>query len=231
MLLLALAIPAAVGADAVGQLRNAEDDYRAHLLRSRPDLASREGMRAADDRLLPVTEATLRTDAAWLARFSARLDALARGSLTPSERSRLDALRGRVERERAPHVSGAWRRDPALYLELGPGSVLDVAAEPTRGPCGRMKNVVKRLRMLPEVLRSARVTLRDGPASEAEAAPWRAAMDSLRALPSRLASCREPIREADLVEADSLALAACERFIRFLREERGVTVPPGGRRD
>lgn len=231
MLLLALAARVAVGADTGGLLRNAEDDYRGHLLRARPDLASRYGLRAADGRLAPVTEATLRSDSAWLEHFTGRLDAVDRGALTPREGERFDTLLARVERERAPHASGAWRRDPALYLELGPGSVLAAATEPGTSTCGRMKNVVKRLRALPEVLRAARVTLRDSAGPDSEAAPWRAAMDSLRVLPARLSACREPVREADLVEADTLALAACERFIRFLREERGVAVAPGGRRD
>lgn len=220
----------AVGADAAGLLRNAEDDYRAHLLRARPDLGSRIGLRAADGRLAPVTEATLRSDAAWLERFARRLAALDRRALTPLEGVRLDTLRARVEREREPHANGAWRRDPELYLRLGPGSVLDAAAAPNTSPCSRTKNVVKRLRVVPEVLRAARVILRDGPASDSAAVPWRAAMDSLRALPARLSACREPSREADLVEADSLALAAIDRFVRFLREERGGG-PPGGPSD
>lgn len=231
MLVLALAARVAVGADAGGLLRNAEDEYRSHLLRARPDLASRLGLRTADGKLVPVTEATLRSDAAWLERFAGRLAALDRRALAPLEGVRLDTLRARVEREREPHASGAWRREPAAYLALGPFAVLEAAAAPNTSPCGRAKNVVRRLRALPEVLRAARVTLRDVAASDTAAAPWLAAMDSLRALPARLAACREPTREADLVEADSLALAACERFVRFLREERGATDVQGGRRD
>lgn len=223
MLVLALAARVAVGADAGGLLRNAEDEYRSHLLRARPDLASRLGLRTADGKLVPVTEATLRSDAAWLERFAGQRPAV--------EGVRLDTLRARVEREREPHASGAWRREPAAYLALGPFAVLEAAAAPNTSPCGRAKNVVRRLRALPEVLRAARVTLRDVAASDTAAAPWLAAMDSLRALPARLAACREPTREADLVEADSLALAACERFVRFLREERGATDVQGGRRD
>lgn len=220
----------AAGADAFGQLRNAEDEYQAHLLRARPDLGTRAGLRAADGRLAPVTEATLRADAAWLERFDRRLAALNRRALAPLEAVRLDTLRARVERERGPHVSGAWRRDPSLYLQLGPGSVLEAAAVPNASPCTRAKNVVRRLRVVPEVLRAARVTLRDGALADTAAAPWFAAMDSLRALPGKLAACREPSREADLVEADSLSLAAIERFVRFLREERGAATP-GAPRD
>lgn len=176
-----------------------------------------------------MTEATLRADSAWLARFADRLAAIDRGALAPLEAVRLDTLRARVERERGPHESGAWRRDPALYLELGVGAALEAAALPDASPCRRAKYAVGRLRAVPEVLRAARVTLRDGAIAptDTSAAPWRAAMDSLRALPARLAACREPSREADLVEADSLALAACERFIRFLREERLVPGAPG----
>jgi hypothetical protein len=65
------------------------------------------------------------------------------------------------------------------------------------------------------------VTLDRAP-GPADAGPWLAMMDSLRALPGRLQSCREPLHEADLVEADSLALDALARFVRFLREERAA---------
>lgn len=177
---------------------------------------------------MPVTEATLRADSAWVEAFAARVAAIDRAALGTADAARLDTLRARVGRERAPHASGAWRRDPALYLELGPGAVLAVAAVPGAGACARVKHAAARLRALPEVLRSARVTLAGRALADTSAAPWFAAMDSLRALPARLASCRDPEREADLVEADSLALAACARFVRFLREE----VPPapaGGR--
>lgn len=183
---------------------------------------------------MPVTEATLRSDPAWLERLAARLAAIDGRRLPAGEAAKLDSLRAWIARERAPHASGAWIRDTAPYLELGPRAVLEVAALPGAGPCARAKYATGRLRALPEVLRAARVTLRDLPldgpgAAEAAAAPWRAAMDSLRALPGRLSGCREPVREADLVEADSLALAACERFVRFLREERGGIPGPGGR--
>ncbi len=172
-----------------------------------------------------MTEATLRSDPAWLTRLASRLAALDGRRLTAREAARLDSLRARVARELAPHESGAWARDPALYLELGPGAVFESARLRGAGACARTRHATRRMRALPEVLRAARVTLRALPVANAAvaeslAAPWRAAMDSLRALPARLAACREPSREADLVEADSLAIAACGRFVRFLREER-----------
>lgn len=217
--------------DAGSAFRRAETEYHLHLLRARPDLATRFGVRGADAKLVPVTEATLRSDPAWLRQLAARIADIDRGRLPAGAASRLDSLRARVARELAPHANGAWTRDPAPYLELGPGAVLEVAALPRTGACARTKFATGRLRALPEVLRAARVTLRDlslaGPGTaDSAAAPWLAAMDSLRALPARLAGCREPEREADLVEADTLALAACERFVRFLREECGASVRP-----
>jgi hypothetical protein len=92
-----------------------------------------------------------------------------------------------------------------------------------------MNHAIGRMRLLPEVLRAARVTLRPGGDDEGNYSikPWLAAMDSLRALPARLAGCRDPVREADLVEADSLALGACDRFVHFLSERQ----PAAGRND
>ena len=207
-------------------MRRAEADFRAHVVAARPDLASRFGFGGADARLEPVSEATLARDAAWLAAFTARVAAIDRAALRAREAAALDSLRARSVREREPYARGAWRFEPALYLALGPGAVLDVSGAPRTSPCGRGRNTVGRLRALPEVLRAARINLGTaaGAAGEEAAAPWRAAMDSLRALPGRLAGCRDPMREADLVEADSLALAACERFVQFLREEWAV--PP-----
>lgn len=225
-LALALVAGTAVAAGRDAALRKAEDEYRAHLLAARPDLATRFGVRGADDRLVPVSEATLGADSTWLAQFAWQLRSLGSWPLKRRERERLDTLRARVERERAPHMSGAWRSDPSLYLQLGPLAVIEAAKVPGSGSCARMGYAIERMRLLPEVLRAARVTLRPGDVEEGDYAlePWLAAMDSLRALPGRLKGCRDPLREADLVEADSLALSACDRFVRFLAERRSADV-------
>jgi hypothetical protein len=225
-LALALVAGTAIAAGRDVALREAEDEYRQHLLVARPDLATRFGVRGADDRLVPVSEATLGADSTWLAEFSWRLQSLSGWPLKRKERDRLDTLRARVAREREPHMSGAWRSDPSLYLALGPRAVIEAAKLPGSGSCARMNHAIGRMRLLPEVLRAARVTLRPGEDSEGNyaAGPWLVAMDSLRALPARLAGCRDPVREADLVEADSLALAACDRFVRFLAERRPADV-------
>jgi uncharacterized protein (DUF885 family) len=227
LVLLATAAVAAVAAgDPAGALRQAEREYRQHLLLARPDLATRFGVRGAESRLQPVTEATLGADAAMLGAIDSRLAAIDRAALEPQQAARLDTLRARIARERSPHASGAWRSDASIYLALGPGAVLDVAGAPRSSPCSRAKHATERLRALPEVLRAARVNLAGG--ARGDARPWLAAMDSLRALPSRLAGCREPERVADLVEADSLALSAIDRFIRFLHEELGTATPGPG---
>ena len=218
---------AAAGRDAAR--REAEDEYREHLLAARPDLATRFGVRGGDDRLVPVSEATLGADSTWLAEFAWRLRSLSGWPMKRRERDRLDTLRVRVAREREPHMSGAWRSDPSVYLELGPRAVIEAAKIPGSGSCARMNHAIGRMRLLPEVLRAARVTLRPGGDDEGNYSiePWLATMDSLRALPARLTGCRDPIREADLIEADSLALGACDRFVRFLAERR----PAGGRNE
>jgi hypothetical protein len=209
--------------DSVRELPRAEEAYRAHLLRDRPDLATRYGINGAQERLVPVTEATIAADSASLAEFAGHLAAFDRAVLEPDAADRLDTLRVRVARELEPYRTGAWWSDPAVYLDLGPRAVFEAAAQPNGGPCTRTRYATGRLRALPEVMRAARINLhRYAPTGPDEAAPWLAAIDSLQALPDRLEGCREGMRVADLVEADSLAVAAVQRFVRFLREERDV---------
>lgn len=193
---------------------------------SRPDLATRFGVRGGDDRLVPVSEATLGADSTWLAKFTWRLRSLSALPMKRRERDRLDTLRARVDREREPYLRDGWRGDPSLYLELGPQAVVEASKVPGSGSCARMGYAIARMRLLPEVLRAARVTLRPGLDAEGNHAiePWLAAMDSLRAIPVRITGCRDPVREADLVEADSLALSACDRFVRFLAERKAADV-------
>ncbi len=227
-LALVLAAPSAHAGSPVtpaARLRGAARRYEAHLLAERPDLGSRYGLERADERLEPVTEATLERDAALLASLRAELDTLAGGaSLSVREHATLDTLDARIEREAVPLRTRAWRHEPARYRDLAHTAVLAVATRPHVSPCERTRRAIARLRAVPEVLRAAQVNLRDHLAfdPEREAAAWAAAMFELRtALPALAAGCHDPEREADLIEADSTALAAARRFVRFLR----ATVP------
>jgi hypothetical protein len=215
--------PAAGGESrALGDVRWLEDAYYEHLMRDRPDLATRAGQHGAESMLVPVTEASILEDDEALSDLEARIARIDRAALEPDGLARLDSLVARVARERAPYLAGAWRTDPAAYFDLAPGAVLDVATLPGTSPCTRARHAERRMRVVPEVLRAASVNLEHSvpSADKDDAAPWLAAVDSLRALPDRLAGCKDSQRQAGLIEADSLAIRAIERFVRFLRDER-----------
>jgi hypothetical protein len=226
-LALAAASAGARGPSDQGRLRALELRYHAHLLADRPDLASRIGLTHADDRLEPVTEATLARDATLLDALRDSLTAVERGTPPASERAVLDSLRARIEREAAPLREGRWRGDPLLYVELTHRAVMDAARRPHVSPCERTRRAIARLRAIPEVLRSGEVNLRDAKAFDREAvdAGWAEAMTDLRvAIPAVGTDCHDADRFADLVEADSLALGAVRRFVLFLRGQ----ARPGG---
>lgn len=209
---------------ALGDLRWLEDAYYEHLMRDRPDLATRCGLKGAETMLVPVNESSLLEDDPALAELETRIARVDRGGLGADGLARLDSLIARVARERAPYLSGAWHTDPLSYLAVGPWAVLDVATLEDHSTCTRARFAERRLRMVPEVLRCARINLAQAQATEGvdDVSPWEAALDSLRVLPDRLENCRDSQRQADLIEADSLAVAALERFLKYLREERTV---------
>ena len=137
-----------------------------------------------------------------------------------------DEMRQEERQMRAGYRRGAIddltkpENQTARYRELAHATVLAVANRPHVTQCERTRRVIARLRAVPEVLRAAQVNLRADAAfdPECEAAAWDAAMFDLRtALPALAATCHDPEREADLIEADSTALAAARRFVRFLR--------------
>ena len=214
---------AAPGAPNAGRaLALAECGYRRHLLEARPDLATRFGVPGAELRLVPVTEATIARDGAWLTALAARLDSLDARALRPRELARLDTLRAHLALERAPYAARAWSTDPGTYLALVPGAILDVALSRRVSPCARTQRAAGRLAAVPEVLRSAEINLREaeGVDRDRAVATWSAALDSLRnALPAHLSSCNEPKRQAELVTADTLACLAVEHFLRFLARD------------
>lgn len=197
--------------------------YAAHLLADRPDLASRYGLAHADDRLEPVTEATLARDAALLGALADSAAAVDRARLRRADAALLDTLCAHVAAEAAPLAADAWRRRPEAYLALAEDAVLAAARQPRVSACERTRRATRRLRAVPEVLRAAEVNLRAATYDRDDAvARWRAAMVALRTeLPAVAATCHDSERYADLVEADSLALEAARRFVRFLGEDAG----------
>ena len=189
------------------------------MLTARPDLAGRDGSARADDRLEPVTEATLERDTAELTAIEAALGAIDAVTLDPSERATLDTLRARAGRESAALRVGLWRTSPDMYLPLAHGAPLEAATRRRVSVCERTRRTAARLRIVPELLRAAEVNLRDATGFDRDAAVarWRAAMMDLRVeLPRQFDACHDPERYAAFVEADTLALGAMDRFTRFL---------------
>ena len=216
--LLACAPARAAGARAAETPAQLAAEYAAHLREQRPDLAGADGVRGAEDRLMPITEATLARDAAWLDGFLARLDPAAAAPGAPA--ARLDSLRARARRERAALApDGPWRTDPLAYLDLACAAAAEPFGDARVGACERVRRATARLRVVPEVLRAGAVTLRRAPPPDPArlAAACARAVATLRVdLPDRAAACRDPRRQADFVAADTLAVAAVGSFRDWL---------------
>jgi len=222
VLLLALALPAAAGAgpDRLGALAR---EYREHRLAVRPDLATLAGDHRGDRRLEPVTQASLIAEAAWLDDFARRLAALPGDGLSPPAAAERDSLAARTVRARAEIVvARRWEQDPTAYLDLVDGAIRTMTAPPRGSACARTRAAADRLARVPEVLRSARVNLREPEPQRADdaAAGCARLLELCRvAVPALGARCREPRLQADLAEADTLAVRAVEDFARWLRED------------
>ena len=92
---------------------------------------------------------------------------------------------------------------------------------PTSSPCGRARNAARRLALVPEVLRAARINLAAAPSELVEIALPRleGVLRFYREDVPRLATgCRDGRMQADLAEADTTAVRAVEAFIHDLRE-------------
>lgn len=219
-LLLAFAGATAAASGPAGRLHSLETRYDDHQREARPDLGSHAGLSHCDDRLVPVTEASLEHDAILLQAFADSAVALDRAWLPPPERDALARLRVRIESEAAPLRTGAWRRSPAPYLELVHDAVFESARRPHISACERERRTLRRLRAVPEILRSAEVNLGADAAfdPDSETVRWNAALFALRdTIPGLFPECHDPDRFADLIEADSLALGAGRRFVSVLR--------------
>lgn len=203
-------------------LRRVQRGFDAWLLEARPDLATRYGLPHAETRLEPVTALSLATARATLSPLRDSLVHIERGALGPRGAAAYDSLAARIEREWSAIERDTWTREPAAYVPLTVGAVLDVALAPRVTPCERARRALKRLRRVPEVLRAAQVQLRSAHDFDRERtlAAWDAGLLALRAdAPAAVQGCREPGRNADFVEADSLALDAIVRFVRYVRED------------
>ena len=205
-------------------VRALERAYAEHLLAHRPDRGSRQGVKGAAARLVPVTESSLERDLAWLSRFRARCALVDPARIAPNDRARFDSLLVRVARQQEESApQGPLRRDALAYRALTDQEVLEVITAPRVGECERVRRATQRLRMLPEVLRAAAINLRAMPQDDARV--QLGVDDAIRVLRAEViaaaAACRDSRRAADLVEADSAAIRAYKVFPRWLHDAPG----------
>ena len=220
--LLALALlTAGRGASAAG-LNTLEDEYFDRWFAFHPQEATRLGVHRYDDRLEPVTAASVAKETAWLHDFRKRLAALPVAGLGYDDRIDRAALAARVDRQllELEEVRG-WERNPNFYVNLVTSPVLALLQRNFASPCSRIRSATRRLRAVPEVLRDAEVNLRHPPRLYTEVAidQVRGALRFYReTVPALSATCHEPGLQADLAEADTVAVRATESFLRFLQE-------------
>src|SRR5262245_1049940 len=221
---LALAFAAPLSAqDSDARLVKLGDEFLDGWLTRRPHLATRLGLHGWDSKLVPVTAASVASDLLWLKGMRARLSEIPLSQLSFERAQEHDLLMARIERERIELAAvRSWERNPAFYLDIVAGSVLAVLERDFTSPCERVVLATRRLRIVPEVLRAARVNLKQPPRLFVEVAisEFTGALDFYRkTLPRLTAECREPLLHADLAEADSLAVQAVQEFIAGLEDD------------
>jgi uncharacterized protein (DUF885 family) len=199
------------------------DQFLDHWLRRRPQAATRLGLHQFDNLLVPVTQASMVEDAEWLHDFRTRLGAIPRDALSPAHALDDDVLTARIERELLDlEVIHPYENNPNVYIALVAGSIQSLLQRNFAGPCPRLRAAARRLAQVPEVLRAARVNLRNPPRiyTEVAIAQFQGVLRLYRVeVPAAATACRDPELQADLAEADSAAVHATEQFIRFLRED------------
>jgi hypothetical protein len=208
------------GSSASRELAQLDADYVAATLAERPDLASLHGDRRGDGRLEPVTEASLARARGRVGILAERLGHISREALAPRDAARRDSLAAWLAAERAELDTNRWERDPAAYLDLA-GHSIERMTGGRRG-CLRVQAIARRLTRVPEVLRSARVNLREPPRGLIEAAlpGYERLLGLYRVtLPGFAAPCRDANSLADLAEADSAAVRATVEFVDYLRRD------------
>jgi uncharacterized protein (DUF885 family) len=194
-----------------------------HWLARRPHVATRLGLHATDGLLLPVTQASMVEDTQWLRDFRGRLRAVRRDDLIFDRALEYDVLAARVERELLDfEVIRPYENNPNVYIELVAGSIQSLLQRDFAPLCQRLRSATRRLAQVPEVLRAARVNLRNPPRiyTEIALAQFPGVLQLYRAeLPAVAASCRDPRAQGDLAEADSVAVRAAEEFMQYLRDD------------
>jgi len=199
------------------------DEFIDHMLRTHPQLATRLGVHLWDQLLMPVTQGALAGEADWMHRFRARVAAIPRAALSFDRALEYDLLVARTDRELLDlEVIRPYETNPNAYLELVAGSIQSLLQRNFAPPCHRLGAVVQRLRQVPEVLRAARINLKNPPkiATEVAIGQFEGTLRLYREeIPAAAARCKDPNLQADLAEADTLAVEAVASFVAFLRED------------
>ncbi|MEK7330778.1 MAG: DUF885 family protein, partial [Candidatus Eisenbacteria bacterium] len=222
-LLLAVLVRPAAAVTMDDRLRALGDEFVARWLARAPHEATRLGVHGADGVLLPVSQTTLAEDLAWLRGFRIRLASIRIAELGRERAVDRDLLAGRVERQRLDlEVIRPFERDPGAYLPLVAGSIESVLERPVASPCQRLRLAARRLSRVPEVLRAARINLRNPPRELTEIAIdlYAGVLRFYReAVPMLATGCRDAHTQADLAQADTTAVRAVEGFLLYLRED------------
>jgi uncharacterized protein DUF885 len=223
-LALLLVAPATIAAprDAPGKpdarLQTLGEEFVARRLARAPHAATRGGVHAGQPMAHAVTALTLAEELAWLHAFRERLAAVPREPT--SERVLLETALDRELLEL--DVLRPFQRDPGAYVALVAASVEAALDRSSGSPCARVERAVRRLSEVPEVLRAARLNLKDPPRVLTELAIERLAQ-VLRFyredVPRLGAGCRGAPMQADLAQADTTAVRAVEGFLRYLEED------------
>jgi hypothetical protein len=223
--LVALALwPARAGAAATldDRFTALGEEFIAHWLEHAPQVATRLGVHDYDDRLIPVTEGSLAEETAWMKAFRTRLAEVPRARLSFDRALERDVLAARIERELLNlEVVRPFERNPSAYLDLIAGSVQSLLQRDIASPCERTRLAARRLARVPEVLRAAKINLKNPPRIYTEIAisQYAGALRFYReVVPALTRGCRDPRTQAELAEADSGAVRAVEDFVVYLRE-------------
>jgi uncharacterized protein (DUF885 family) len=198
-------------------------EFLDHWLASRPQAATRLGLHTHDDRLVPVTQASLIEEAAWLREFRTRLNGVPRAGLTFEHQLDRDVLASRIESQLLDlEVIRPFENNPNSYLDLVAGSIQSLLQRNFAPLCARLKLTTRRLEQVPEVLRAASLNIKNPPriATETAISQFEGVLRLYREqIPAIASHCKDPRAQADLAEADSLAVKAIEKFLTYLRND------------
>jgi uncharacterized protein (DUF885 family) len=199
------------------------DSFIDGWLARHPATATRLGVHRDDALLPPVTQASLSDETAWYHQLRDELRAIPRAQLTFDHGLEYDLLGARIDRELLDlEVIRPYETNPNTYLDLVAGSIQSLLQRDFAPPCVRIKAATSRLSRVAEVLRAARINLKNPPRIYTEVAisQFQGALRLYREVVPQLSiGCRDPETQAALAEADSSAVHAVESFVDYLRTD------------